>query len=104
MSVLVYRENPVDRWALPFQVLSTNGKQVWLNTGNSVKLFFVEKIKEYRPEEADEGAAAVGAAGAPEAEAFNIREVVEVAEDESAAQPVTRPGFEPSPRELPPAN
>eukprot|EP00170_Pyropia_yezoensis_P002751 contig_11549_g2756 len=89
MSVLVYREKPVDQWVGPYDVLPTDGKQVWLNVGNSVKLFSVYKVKEYVPEQA-QGTQTEGdgcATMTPDAE--QVRDVVEVADDGQVALTLT---------------
>eukprot|EP00170_Pyropia_yezoensis_P001216 contig_5399_g1220 len=89
MLVLVYLEKPMDQWVGPYDALSTDGKHVWLNVGNSVKLFSVDKVKEYVPENAQETPTEGdgGAAMAPDAE--RVRDVVEVADDEQVALPQT---------------
>lgn len=101
MSVLVYREKPVDKWTGPYQVLSTDGKQVWLNVGNSVKLFSVDKVKEYRQEEAGTTAATLEDATTPTPDPPRVRDVVEVAEDGQVAPTATEAAAEHPARAIP---
>lgn len=100
-SVLVYREKPVDRWIGPYEVLSTDGKQVWLNVGNSVKLFSIDKVKEYSPEQAQETPTTVEGDAASTSDAARVRSVVEVAEDGQAAPTPTSAAAPNDPRALP---
>lgn len=101
MSVLVYREKPVDRWLGPYRVLSTNGKQVWLNVGNSVKLFSVDKVKEYRPEQAEETSTTAADHVTPVSGGPRVRDVVEVAEDGQVVPTASVPATEHAPTALP---
>eukprot|EP00170_Pyropia_yezoensis_P002016 contig_8609_g2020 len=49
MRVLVYREKPIDEWQGPYTLHGHDGKHVWLGINDRLKLFSIDKIKEYLP-------------------------------------------------------
>ena len=48
MSVLFYREKPIDLWNGPFAVIACEGKRVWLNADGRTVRASIEKVKKYR--------------------------------------------------------
>eukprot|EP00170_Pyropia_yezoensis_P002014 contig_8608_g2018 len=66
MRVLVYREKPIDEWQGPYTVHGHDGKHAWLDINDRLKLFSIDKIKEYLPPlEAGAVAAAVATVDPP---------------------------------------
>lgn len=49
MPVLFYREMPVNKWEGPYVVVGCDGKQVWLDVKDRLRLFSIDKVKEYLP-------------------------------------------------------